>query len=303
MSTQSQPVHGSFDTQLPPATLSVTEPLYWSIRRELWEYRSIYVAPLAVAAVMVFGYLIASIGRALSTPDMADRLRVLEEPFTFATGLIMVTTFIVGIFYCLDALHGERRDRSILFWKSLPVSDFTTVFSKASIPFVVLPALTLGIVVAAHWIMLLLASLVAWGSGLSVANLWTSLSLPQLWIMLLYHTVTVHVFWYAPIYAWMILVSGLVRRAAFLWAALPAVAIAVIEKVAFNTTHFLSLMHYRFMGPQPFEFPRHGSSPGAAMMHLNLGQFLATPGLWSGLVIAGIFLAAAIQLRRYRGPL
>ena len=52
----------------------------------------------------------------------------------------MFTTFIVGVFYCLDALHGERRDRSILFWKSLPVSDLTTVLSKASIPLVVLPA-------------------------------------------------------------------------------------------------------------------------------------------------------------------
>ena len=56
---------------------------------------------------------------------------------------IMFATFLVGIFYCLDALHGERRDRSILFWKSLPVSDLTTVLSKASIPFAVLPLIGL----------------------------------------------------------------------------------------------------------------------------------------------------------------
>ena len=63
----------------------------------------------------------------------------------------MGTTFIVGIFYCLDALYGERRDRSILFWKSLPVSDLTTVLSKASIPLVVLPLLAFAITVVTQF--------------------------------------------------------------------------------------------------------------------------------------------------------
>ena len=69
-------------------------------------------------------------------------------PYSHAAMLLMVTAFIVGVFYCLDALHGERRDRSILFWKSLPVSDLTTVLSKASIPLVVLPLLVFAITVA-----------------------------------------------------------------------------------------------------------------------------------------------------------
>ena len=62
------------------------------------------------------------------------------------------------MFYCLDALYGERRDRSILFWKSLPVSDLTTVLSKASIPIVVLPLLTFAVTVATQLIMLLSAA-------------------------------------------------------------------------------------------------------------------------------------------------
>ena len=96
------------------------------------------------------------------------------------------------MFYCLDALHGERRDRSILFWKSLPVSDLTTVLSKASIPLVILPLLTFAITVATQLIMLLLSSAVLLASGLSVATLWTQLSLFQMSLMLLYHLVTVH---------------------------------------------------------------------------------------------------------------
>ena len=157
----------------------------------------------------------------------------------------MGTTFIVGMFYCLDALHGERRDRSILFWKSLPVSDLTTVLSKASIPLVVLPLLTFAITVATQLIMLLLSSAVLLGSGLSVATLWTQLSLFQMSLMLLYHLVTVHALWYAPIYGWLLLVSAWARRAPFLWAALPLLAIGVVEKIAFNTSHFAAMLGYR----------------------------------------------------------
>src|SRR5258708_19236658 len=106
-----------------PAAMSETRPMYWSVRRELWENRSIYVAPLAVAAVTVFGFLIATIGRAMSTTDLAQRRAVLEEPYTFAMFLIMGAAFVVGIFYSLNPLPGERPDPTTLSCKSFPFSD------------------------------------------------------------------------------------------------------------------------------------------------------------------------------------
>jgi ABC-2 type transport system permease protein len=278
--------------------------MYWSIRRELWENRSIYIAPLAVAAVTLFGYLIASIGRALSVTDLAQRRRVLEEPYTFAMGVIMGTAFIVAIFYSLDALHGERRDRSILFWKSLPVSDLTTVLSKASVPLVILPLLAFALTIVTQFIMLLLSTLVLHGGGLSASTLWTQSALLPTAVMLLYHLVTVHILWHAPIYGWLMLVSGWARRAAFLWAVLPPAAICVVEKLAFNTSHFAAFLQYRFTGgPEASTMP--GNSPIDPMMmaHLTPGRFLSTPGLWFGLVVAAAFLLAAARQRRYRGPL
>jgi ABC-2 type transport system permease protein len=302
MNSQSNAMPESFDSQgIAPAVMSATRPMYWSVRRELWENRSIYIAPLAVAAVTLFGFLIATIGRAMSAGNLAQRRAVLEEPYTFAMGAIMATAFIVGIFYSLDALHGERRDRSILFWKSLPVSDLTTVLSKASIPLIVLPLLTVAIVVATQLIMLLLSTLVMLGSGLSVATLWTP-SLLQMSLMLLYHLVTVHVLWHAPIYGWLLLVSGWARRAAFLWATLPPLAICAIEKIAFNTTHFAAMLQYRFTGgPEALTMP--GRFPIDPMTHLTPGRFLSTPGLWIGLIVAAGLLAAAVRLRRYQGPI
>ena len=83
--------------------------------------------------------------RAASALDPAEQPAALAMPYSIAATLIIVTTLIVGGFYCLDALHGERRDRSILFWKSLPVSDLTTVLSKMTIPLVVLPLVAFAI--------------------------------------------------------------------------------------------------------------------------------------------------------------
>ena len=301
MNTPADAMPESLDSPvIPSAVMSATRPLYWSVRRELWEYRSIYVAPLAVAGLTLVGFVIATIGRAMST-SLDQRLAVLTEPYSVATALVMGTAFIVGIFYCLDALHGERRDRTILFWKSLPVSDLTTVLSKATIPFVVLPVIALVITVVMQWIMLLLSSVVLMWSGLSSATLWKQL--PEFQMTLLYHLLTVHVLWYAPIYAWMLLVSGWARRAAFLWASLPLLAIGVVEKIAFNTTHFAALIQYRFSGPENLDMTEPGRFVMDPMTHLSLGRFLATPGLWSGLVVAVIFLAAAVRLRSYQGPI
>jgi ABC-2 type transport system permease protein len=303
MNTQSNAVPDSplAAQGIAPAAMSATRPMYWSVRRELWENRSIYIAPLAVAGFALVGFLIATIGRSLSTPDLTQRSTILEEPYSFATALIMGAASIVGLFYCLEALHGERRDRSILFWKSLPVSDLTTVLSKASIPFVILPGLAFVVTVATNLIMLLLSTAVLKGSGLSAAALWARLWLFQM--QLLYHLVTVHVLWYAPIYAWLLLVSGWARRAAFLWAGLPPLAIFMIEKLAFNTSHFAALLRYRFSGPEEFVITEPGSFALHPMMHLSLGKFLSTPGLWTGLLFAAIFLAAAVRLRRYQGPI
>jgi ABC-2 type transport system permease protein len=282
--------------------------MYWSVRRELWENRSIYIAPLAVAGVFLFGFLISTIHlpakmRALSALDSAQQREAIAMPFDIAAAMLMLTQLLVGAFYCLDALHGERRDRSILFWKSLPVSDLTTVLSKASIPLVVLPLLTFAVTVALQLIMLLLSSAVLLGSGLNVATLWTQLSFVQMSLLLLYHLVTVHALWPAPIYGWLLLVSGWARRAAFLWAVLPLLAIGVFEKIVFHTSHFAAMLGQRMSGSGAEAFTMPGTFPTDPMTHLTPGHFLSSPGLWIGLAVAAAFLAAAVRLRRYQGPI
>ncbi|MGZ5147892.1 MAG: hypothetical protein ACXWCP_30525, partial [Burkholderiales bacterium] len=219
-----------------PPAIPATRRMYWSVRRELWENRSIYLAPLVVAGVFLFGFLISTIHlpdkmRAALAQKQLHGQNILEQPYNVAALVIMGTVFIVGFFYTLDALQGERRDRSILFWKSLPVSDLTTVFSKASIPIVILPLLSFVITVATQLIMLLLSTAVLAASGRSVSLLWAHLPLFHMSLLLLYHLLAVHGLWYAPIYGWLLLVSAWARRAAVLWAALPLLAIGAVEKI------------------------------------------------------------------------
>ena len=280
MNTQANATSESyFDPQASaPAAISAAQRLYWALRRELWENRSIYIAPLAAAGVALFGFLLTLIHlpekmRAAAALDPMQQHERIEQPFDAAAALLMGTFLIVGMFYCVEALQRERRDRSILFWKSLPVSDLTTVAAKVSIPFVVLPLLTFAITFATQLIMLLASSAVLAGSGLSVATYWAQVSLLQMSL-----------------------------RAAFLWAVLPPLAICTLEKLLFNTAHFAAFLGQFFTGGTEGLYAP-GTMPMDPMTHLTPGKFLSTPGLWIGLAITAAFLAAAVRLRRYRGPM
>lgn len=291
-----------------PAAIPESRRFYWSLRRELWENRSIYIAPLAAAVLILIGFVISMVHLAVKmragfvlTPML--RRVLIEQPYSFSAGLIMAVTLIVAFFYCLDALYGERRDRSILFWKSLPVSDLTAVLAKASVPLVVLPLLTFAIIIATQWIMLLLGSAILLASGLSVATLWTHLALGQMWLMLLYHLGAIHALWYAPFYGWLLLVSAWARRSPFLWAVVPPLAIAVVEKIAFNTSYFAQMIEHRFGGGRESHAFMAATMSTHPLAFIHPGQFFISPGLWIGLAIAAAFIAAAVQLRHHRGPM
>jgi ABC-2 type transport system permease protein len=295
-----------------PSAMSEPRPIYWSLRRELWENRSIYIAPLAAAAVAMIAFLFSLIGlpktvRALPALDPAHQRIMLAMPYAHAAMLLMLTAFLVGVFYSLDALHGERRDRSILFWKSLPVSDLTTVLSKATIPLVILPLLAFALTVTLQLIMWLLSIAVLVVNGLGAATLWTRLPLFQMELVSLYG-LTVLVLWHAPLYMWLLLVSGWARRAVFLWAVLPPLAIAAFEMIAFHTSYFGMLLQDRLFGfaAGAFDLTDKAGVPVdphfIPLTQLAPGRFLSSPSLWVGLLFAAACFAAAVHLRRYREP-
>ena len=307
MSTPAKPA--ASDLPAPNSGAAATAPFYWSVCRELWENRSIYLVPLIVAVVDVFGFAISTIGLAerrqgVLLLDLAKQRAGIEAPYDAVAVMMIFIVFIVGVFYCLDALYGERRDRSILFWKSLPVSDVTAVLSKLTVPLLILPVVAFVVIVVTQLIMLLMTSVVLIAHGMSPATTWERIPFFQNWITLLYGLIAI-VLWHAPIYGWALLVSGWVRRATFLWAALPPVAIAIFEKITFNTSYVSGLLKERVFGfaPNAFDLAARHSVAVDSLIQLTPGRYLSTPGLWIGLIFGAGFVIAAVRLRRYRGPL
>ena len=281
-------------------------PLYWSVRRELWENRSIYLAPLAVAALFLVGFLIAlvrlpeTVGAA-SSLSPAQQQEAMEQPYVVAAIMLMAVALVVALFYCLDALYGERRDRSVLFWKSMPVSDLTTVLAKASIPVLVLPLVTFAVTVATHFVMLLTGSAVLAGRGMSISALWAQVPFFETaWINFV-HVVGFHGIWYAPIYGWLLLVSAWAKRAPFLWATLPPMAIGAVERIAFDTSHFAGFLQRHFLGDMESDAP--ATMTMDMLSPLPVVEYLTSPGLWVGLAVTAVFLFLAVRLRRSRGAI
>lgn len=288
----------------PPS--SRTRPLYWSVRRELWENRSIHLAPLGVAVFAVVALVVHGITMPSHLPGMigTDPSPTMSVSAMYRTMalLLMATALVVGAFYCMDALSGERRDRSVLFWKSLPVSDRTAVLAKASIPLVVLPLVTWAAIVAVQFAVFLLSAVAVAAQGHPVAALWGEVHLPRLWGMTAY-AVAVIALWHAPVYAFLLMASGWARRTAGLWALLPLLAAGVLEKLTMDTSHVAALVMRALFGWYPAAFAAHAgeSVPFHPLTTATPLRFLASPELWIGLVLAAAFLAVAVRLRRQAG--
>ncbi|HEX7029523.1 MAG TPA: ABC-2 transporter permease [Gammaproteobacteria bacterium] len=294
------------------------------LKRETWEHRSFWIVPTVIAGLMLFFFLYAMIyamPHEIGYDLWVDRMstsdhEALERIGTYlipglAAPFFMMMVF-VSSFYLLDALYSERRDRSILFWKSLPVNDTATVFSKWGAVLVVFPAIVFAIVVLLSLLMTLLTGLfVIFGGGNAWTLVWQHYSLFDglgAALTLFY----VETLWYLPVMGWLLLASAWAKKAPFLWAALPPVGIAVLEKMFLDSDHFLDLVGGRlapFGGAHGFEgrieeelelFGDSVSLGTAGFDYSVFGDLFTTAGFWYGLLFAAACTAGAIWLRRYR---
>jgi ABC-2 type transport system permease protein len=287
-------------TPVVEARLPLWKTLYWSVRRELWEHPSIRLAQLGTAAVVLVGYLISLPGlphaiRAGAAAHKAGVNSAAGVPYMLAAAAVGCAGWITAMLYCAAALHSERRDRSLLFWKSLPVSDLDAVLGKGAVPLLVTPVSTIGIVLALHLAMVLVAAPVALLSGAGVEAFFDRIALPRIWFELI-RGIPMMALWYAPIYGWLMLASVWAKRLPILWAVAPPLALALLEKLALNTTVVWDWVKLRAVGP--FVASMEKATPG----HPHPTDF-ASPHLWIGLVLAVAFFAVAVRLRRVADPI
>ena len=295
-----------------PAAKRPGEVLLTLVRRELWEHRALWLAPLVVAALLA---LVAAIGRVHIDLDEAPDLTSESQrvalfsiiQFVLAIPLYLVAVF-VGSYYLLDCLYAERKDRSILFWKSLPVSDGLTVCSKLLVALVVMPFGVFALALLAHLVYTaILGARVSLGSLPPVLS-WNSYE----WLRteaVMFLVTLFAVLWWAPIAGYLLLVSAWVRRAPILWSTLPFVLGPVLEWVAFGTRYLLGFIDYRVNGIWEILgvghvniVSKHGlhHPVGSALEVLDFRHALTAIDLWLGLAVTAALVYAAIRIRRYR---
>ena len=293
------------DTTREAPAIGPARTFLWSVRRELWEHRSVYLAPPAVAALLMIGFLLSTwrLPAALRAAAAGESERFMNGYSAVAFAVLLIG-YLVSVFYCLDALQGERRDRSILFWKSLPVSDAITVLSKAAVPLVIIPVVMFATIVAANTVMVGVASLVVMASGLAPGDYWGRLDVAFMWAALVQGLLFMTL-WFAPLWAWLLMVSAWARRMAFVWAIGPVVALAAFEHVASGHLGGYRFFERRFAGGfrEAFSVEGLGRTPINGPEHLDPVRLFTSPELWGGVLVATLFLFAAVRFRRSRAPL
>jgi ABC-2 type transport system permease protein len=222
---------------------------------------------------------------------------------------------IYSTWYLLECLYADRKDRSVLFWKSLPISDTTTVMSKLAMSLIVIPLVYFA---AADLTTLLMAFIVSVrassyiGGALWHADLW--LQLQALWVYLILTTAL----WYLPVAGYLLVVSAWARRAVMLWAILPPLGLLLAERWFFGTHVIAGQIGRRLMDYASVAFhTRAGEgawvttiidkdvirTPASIWSLLDINGFFAYPATWIGAAVGAALIAGAIQLRTRRAEI
>ena len=329
-------------------SISPANKMQWLLRRELWEHKGMLVwTPALIGVVMtVLGALMAAATVAKSKmhtalivngeeiswstvfntrtfgPRRTEIIDAVANNYTYAAAPLFLALGFLVFFYCLSALHDDRRDRSVLFWKSLPVSDAQTVLSKAAIALLVAPLIVAAAASLTSLALILILSGVLAANGIHVfAEL---LGSPGLYLgpLRVFGLLPVYCLWALPTVGWLLMVSSWAKSKVFLWAVGVPLLLLILTVWAGKLTQTendvnwiqMNVIGRALLGTLPgswylFEpelLPRmHALAEGGSHMtridvFSNSWSSLAMPAVWLGAAAGAALIYAAIRLRRWR---
>lgn len=205
---------------------------------------------------------------------------------------------VSALFVLLGSLYDERKDRSVLFWKSLPVTDLETVLSKLVTALWVAPIVVVVCILLAQLFLLVVLSGFVWSHGLGDAwQLWWHSGLLSGALQLLLGFL-IQGLWVLPVAAYLLLVSVSVPKLTLLWAVLLPIIPAILELVVFKT-RVLSIGISKHI--EPAALPNFTDDDDRIMpVVTTVGDQLAlliNPDLWIGVLIGAALLYAAARVR------
>lgn len=294
------------------------------MKREVWEHRSIYVTPVAIASIVTLGTLAmlmfaggfakeldVAIFGATNIAGDAERKVALTGFFVGTSWVFLLAAMVLTVFYTLDSLYAERKDKSILFWRSLPITDAEAVISKLATAIVVIPLVTVAAIIATHIVNLLVTSIWVSVKGADAGHLiWGSVPLLDNWLAALIVTLAIAI-WMSPFIGWFLFVSAFTKRSPLLMAFMPLVIIPLLELIFLRSSVFAEAVFtrrgmiplFKGMDMEAFfdEESLHVNEEVVSLLaHLDVVQFLTSASMWGGVVVCALFVTAAIYVRRYR---
>lgn len=312
------------------------------LRRELWEHTSLKAIPLTLLAFVLLAnlafifFLSASSGSITISSDGAtqqvtnyiefftqldpSKQTVIINGTMITTGMIINSILlIVMFFYLLDSLYGERKDRTILFWKSLPVSNRLTVFSKLSIALFIIPVIIFITIGLANMITLLLQSYSFSHHQHAADLLWQQVDFTGLTMFSVFLLIQ-QTIWYFPVMGWLLFCSAWCRKSPIVVAVLlPAILVFIDSSFMLDTGISEILVERLPLGITSMQLGNEGSMmsnpynlsgqqlPGFNMIAgISLPsvdeilKFLMNVKVWMGIVIGIFFTGMAMSLRRWR---
>jgi ABC-2 type transport system permease protein len=278
----------------------------WLVRREFWENRAIWMIPAVFGGLLILAALFGHVG----LPDAGSRPEAKDVAAIFLIIFGVMFYAVMAVYttwYLLDCLYADRKDRSILFWKSLPLSDTETVLSKLMVGMLVIPVVYF---IAADVTSLIAAFILSIRARASLGSaLWQPDQWLQIQVLWMYAIVTTAL-WFLPITGWLLVVSAWAKRAVMLWSILPPLALCIIERFL-GTTVLWQILRYRLFGwpavavrgnfrggaggnVNPSDIPR------SVWSLIDAGGFFTNPQVWIGAAVGVALIIGAIQLRMRR---
>jgi ABC-2 type transport system permease protein len=228
--------------------------------------------------------------------------------------LFLAAMWFLMIFYCLDTLYAERKDKSILFWRSLPITDAETVVSKLLTAVVAIPVATMAAVIISHLLNLITMSVWLSSEGVDpIRFIWGAVPLFDTWAAVFIFLLAVPI-WMSPLLGWFLFISAWAKRGPLLRAVLPIAMLPILEYIIFKSWHLgMAIVNRLGVESMPifdiFDFVSRFEEDDlhstfaeniSLLSMLDIPKFLASGEVWAGLVVCGLFTTAAIYVRRYR---
>jgi ABC-2 type transport system permease protein len=248
-------------------------------------------------------------GKITSDVRLPNEATVIPAVTQFVSAMpLLIVALIVGYFALIGSLSSERQDRSILFWKSMPVSDAKTVLAKLASATLVTAGIALGVAIIVNIVMLIVGALVGARFNVPAHAVLFAPDVSLATLAALVVAIVTYMLWALPVYGWVLLASAMAPRNAFLYAIVPPAALSFLEGVVLRQGYFSEWFWGRVSGAPmltavgPDSLDKLDVNPAAKIMQAagEMAGSMASPNFIIGLAVGAGLIYAAIEVRRRR---